>query len=137
MYLHACQVIVTVNVPLVEFTYLVFTRMPGDIDCGRFAAYIVTTDSQSTWRSRFTHATGMKVSTAYTLAVCVCVCVCRYRPDWYTYVRHRIGLLVITTVTTASAKQVRTTARKENLVGWVACWSGPSARTHMLFSKAV
>ena len=35
LYLHACQVIVTVDVPLVEFMYLVFTRMPGDSDCGR------------------------------------------------------------------------------------------------------
>ena len=29
LYLHACQVRVT-DVPLVEFTYLVFTRMPGE-----------------------------------------------------------------------------------------------------------
>ena len=33
-YLHACQVRVTVNVPLVQFMYLVFTRMPGESYCG-------------------------------------------------------------------------------------------------------
>ena len=35
LYLHLCQVRVTVNVPLVEFMYLVFTRMPGKSYCRR------------------------------------------------------------------------------------------------------
>ena len=33
-YLLACQVRVTVDVPLVELVYLVFTRMPGESYCG-------------------------------------------------------------------------------------------------------
>ena len=31
LYLHACQVRVTVDIPLVEFMYLVFTYMPGEL----------------------------------------------------------------------------------------------------------
>ena len=34
LYLHACQVRVTVDVPLVEFVYLVFTCMTGESYCG-------------------------------------------------------------------------------------------------------
>ena len=33
LYLHACQVRVTVDVPVVQFMYLVFTRMPGESYC--------------------------------------------------------------------------------------------------------
>ena len=35
MYLHACQVRGTVDVPLVEFMYLVFYFMPGENYCRR------------------------------------------------------------------------------------------------------
>ena len=41
LYLHACQVRVTVNVPLMEFMYLVFTRMPGESYCRRLRSLLL------------------------------------------------------------------------------------------------
>ena len=41
LYLHACQVRVTVYVRLVEFMHLVFTRMPGESYCRRLRSLLL------------------------------------------------------------------------------------------------
>ena len=40
-YLHAYQMRVTVNVPLVELMYLVFTRMPGESYRRRLRSFLL------------------------------------------------------------------------------------------------
>ena len=91
LYLHACQVRVTVNVPLVEFMYLAFTRMPGESYSG--AVYVPCIYTNTRWEllwmylwcslcTLYLHACQVRVTVGDS-DLCCCACV-TYFECWLT-----------------------------------------------------